>query len=319
MSTARQVLTIFATGALCLAIVISSLMLQPSAQAQEKDVITWAKVNIPPVFILEGLHAGTGALDRLTDFMIEQLGQYDHRIEIFPNGSRLATLVEEGEHVCSAVFFYNPPDHIRRKTRSLSAPNSILFGRQLVVRKEDRPLYGDDVSFEEVFTNQSLMFGYGSGTVFAPPIQAIISRELGVTDLNMLTIQEQTMLYDQAPNIYCRSGADMEWGLYKMLASERVDYLLDSPMVVRFYDDSPDFHDKFATIPVKETPHIWRLAFGCPNTEWGNQVINNINRVLKTVRPSPEYRQMLEWFVSPKEQEDEYWKLYEEQLLTVFE
>jgi len=185
MNTLRQVLTIFVTGGLWLAIVISSVTLQSSAQAQEKDVITWVKVNIPPVFILEGSHAGTGALDRLTDFMIEQLEQYDHRIEILPNGSRLAALVEEGEHVCSAVFFYNPPDHIRRKTRAISAPNSILFGRQLVVRKADRSLYGDEVSFEEVFTNQSLMFGYGSGTVYAPPIQAIISRELGVADLNM--------------------------------------------------------------------------------------------------------------------------------------
>ena len=76
-----------------------------------------------------------------------------------------------------------------------------------------------------------------------------------------------------------------------------------------------------AMIPIAElrdTPPLM-TAFACSPTEEGRQVIEAINAILKIERNTLEYRAMIESFVVPKEREDEYWKLYEEQLLTVFE
>jgi hypothetical protein len=76
-----------------------------------------------------------------------------------------------------------------------------------------------------------------------------------------------------------------------------------------------------ATVSIAELREtsINMFAFLCSPTEEGRQVIEEINAILKTERDTPEYRAIMEWFVEPKEREEEYWKLYEEQLLTVFE
>jgi uncharacterized protein (TIGR02285 family) len=104
-----------------------------------------------------------------------------------------------------------------------------------------------------------------------------------------------------------------------MLAAGRVDYLLLSPSPIVYLSEVLGLQNQFAMIPLKETPRMGLFAFICPNTEWGHQVIDDINGVLKTARSTPEYRKLLKWYVVPKEQEEEYWKLYEEQVLPVLE
>lgn len=125
-------------------------------------------------------------------------------------------------------------------------------------------------------------------------------------------------MFESKSNIYVRTGEDMLDGLLKMLTTERVDYLVYSPVTTSYLAKQGV---DIAMVPIAElrdTP-TGMLAFACSPTEEGRQVVEAINAILKTERDTPEYRAMMEWFVEPKEREDEYWKLYQEQLLTVFE
>ncbi|HIJ41485.1 MAG TPA: hypothetical protein HPP90_10495 [Deltaproteobacteria bacterium] len=62
-----------------------------------------------------------------------------------------------------------------------------------------------------------------------------------------------------------------------------------------------------------------RGAVRCPDTPWGRQLIQEINEVLLKIRPTPEYRGIMEdWIVAPGNGED-YWKIHEDQVLKVTE
>jgi hypothetical protein len=48
-------------------------------------------------------------------------------------------------------------------------------------------------------------------------------------------------------------------------------------------------------------------------------VIEDINKVLLEVRSSPQYRNIIQEWAVPPEKGDEYWKIYESEILNVTE
>lgn len=295
-------------------------MLPLGVFAQDRDLITWAKVDLPPSHIIEGPHAGTGPADLLINLMIDRLSQYTHQIKVFPNFTRLTAELAEGNHICSALYLYNPPGHKRREQWLVSAPNAIFYDFHIIVRIEDRHLYGDVASFEEIIKNKDLTFGQMSGTGYSPEVGEILSKELGVKDILALSPEEQLKTYNKAPNIFTRTGSDMVTGLLKMLVSGRLDYLFMAPSSAGFYSESLDeLRGKIAMIPVKEGSRVGVLSYACPSTDWGQQVISDINGVLKTARTTPEYRKLMQRYVTSKDLEDAYWKFYQEKVISVLE
>jgi len=197
-------------------------------------------------------------------------------------------------------------------------PIALFFATHLVIRQRDRHLFGEAVSFEDLLHNQDLIFGHIAGIAYPQQLEEILSAYLGVENYHAFSPKEQMDLFLSKPNIYVRTGDDMVTGLFKMLVTERVDYLVAPPFTIAYLATQGM---EFAMIPIAElhdTPANM-FAFICSPTEEGQQVIEEINAILKIERDTPEYRAMMEWFVVPKEREEEYWKLYEEQLLTVFE
>lgn len=303
---------------------VASLMLPPSVQAQEKETITWVVVDYPPVHILDGAKAGTGTLDVLIEFMQQELPQYHHTIEVFPNFTRLVAEVEDPNlHVCAPSYLYYPPGHGRRKRAAISATNVLMPLQDIVIRNEDRSLYGNEVSFADLLQNQQLIWGHPAGASYYPTLRKVVSDYVGSKDdLWSLPPEQRATFFEQTPNIYRRSGSDMMTGLLKMLAEKRIDYLLMYSSVMRYYADEMGWSDQFTTIPVTEIRDNYgqQFAFACANSEWGHQVIRDINSVLIKQRNTPEYRQLMSWFIpNDPERKAAYWKAYQELVVNVSE
>jgi hypothetical protein len=303
-------------------------MLPPFAHSQEKETnswketITWGVMDIPPSHILTGPDAGTGPADQLLRLMQDRLPQYDHHIEILPNLARLVKSLDHGTRVCSSVGLYRPPGHPARDKRAQSIPTTLFFTSRIAIRQSDRHLFGETVSFEDLLHNQEFIFGHFAGCAYPPQLEKILSAYQGIESYRAFSQlafspKEQMDVFLSKPNIYARTGED-GGGLLKMLLTGRIDYLVLFPFATAYIiEQGVDV----ATVPIAElrdTP-TGMFAFLCSPTEEGRQVIKEINAILKTERDTPEYRAIMEWFVEPKEREEEYWKLYEEHLLTVFE
>ncbi len=305
---ARQALTIFTIGRLWLTLVLilpGSLVQAPFARAQEKETITWGVMDIPPSHIVTGPNAGTGPADQLMQLMQDRLPQYDHQIEVIPNGARLAQSVDAGTRVCTSIGWYFPLGHPARDKLEHSMPTGLFFASHVVVRRSDRHLFGETVSFRELLHNQDLIFGHCAGCSYPPQLEEILSAYLGVEFFLALSPKRQMDLFLSKSNIYVRTGEDMVAGLLKMLVTGRIDYLATPPFITTYLTKQGM---DIAMIPIaelRETPASM-FAFICSPTEEGRQVIEEINAILRIERNTAEYRAMMEWLVEPKEREEEY-------------
>lgn len=303
---------------LALVLILSgSLVLAPFARAEEKETITWSIIDLPPFHFVAGPNAGNGPADKLMHLMQDRLPQYNHQIEIFPNLIRSTERLEQGACMCGSIYWYCPPGHPIRNQRAYSMPTALSLESHLVIRQRDRHLFGEIVSFEELLHNQELIFGHPAGRAYSPRLDAVLNAYLGVESYLTFSPKRQMDVFLPKSNIYVRTGDDVGVGLMKMLVTGRIDYLVSFPFITAYLTEQGI---EIAIIPIAElrdTPPLM-TAFACSPTETGRQVIEAINAILKNERNTPEYRMMIEPFVVPKEREEEYWKLYDEQLLTVF-
>ena len=154
--------------------VVSSLVLPPSAQAQEKGTITWGIVDLPPSHFVTGPDAGAGPADQLIQLMQDRLAQYGHPIAVFPNFARSTKSIAQGTRVCASLYRHWPMGHPARDRRAYSMPTILFFANHLVIRQRDRHLFGETVSFEDLLHNQDLIFGHPAGRRLSPPIRHCI-------------------------------------------------------------------------------------------------------------------------------------------------
>ena len=75
-----------------------------------------------------------------------------------------------------------------------------------------------------------------------------------------------------------------------MLFAGRVDYLMGYPIEAQYVAEKLGKRDELLFYPVAETEKKFTIGHvGCPDTEWGRQVIDNINRILRDYREDPAF------------------------------
>ena len=249
--------------------------------------------------------------------MRAKLPQYEHKIVVSPNWERQLRMMRQGPLVCTSIMFYRPVAE-RASLKGaylLSAPHGVFMLHDVVVKRENRHLFGEVVSFKELLRDHSLIFGYNRpyGIIYNRLLADYLGIPKGV-ELDAMDTLRRNKYLQSAPNISVRSGSDMIDGMIKMLLRGRVDYILEYVFMLSYYKKRMGISDELVTIPVTETQHhVSKIAYACSDTPAGQRAIDAINGVLKAHRPIDEYKQALKLLV-PKGREKLYWQAYEEML-----
>jgi uncharacterized protein (TIGR02285 family) len=266
-------------------------------QANE-DTITWLVLDLPPFFVTKGPDKGKGVADRIQQMVSDRLKGYRSRSQV-ANTSRIARELREDKNVCFAGEFYGNPDFLT------SAPTIALLPHNVIVRKKDVHLFGDGkkITLKELLQNKDLILGTAKDRLYGPELDHVLKP------------------YAEAKNIYRRSGKDTLDGLLGMLLKGRIDYLIEYPVSIRYAAKRAGVENRIAMISIEENSgaSLIRGAIRCPDTEWGRRTIHEINKVLWELRPSPQYRNIVRDWAVPPGKADEYWKIYEDQILNVRE
>ena len=285
------------------------------------ETLAWGITSFPPGYITQGPDKGQGYADLLEKFMRGKLTQYDHDIIEYPNWERQLAAMQNGPLVCTSILWYRPPgarQSIKGAYR-VSAPNGVFFLHDVVVHKDMRDQYGDEVSFKDLLSNPDLTFGYNRP--YGPMFNRILADHLGIppgVELDAMNAMDRINHLRNAKNVQIRSGSDPIGGLLKMLWRKRVDYVLEYEFMIRYERKKQGFGDELVSIPVIEgRDQINRIAFACSDTPEGEKAIAAINVVLKKYRHTDEFKRALEWLV-PKDREDLYWREYDK-ILTIME
>lgn len=267
-----------------------------AATAEEPETITWLVLDLPPLFIVKGPDAGKGIADRVQEMVSSGLKgrRFETRVA---NASRIAKELSEDRNVCFAGEFYGKSAFLT------SIPTIALPPHNLIVLKENAHLFGNGerISLKTLLNNRDLIFGTAKNRLYGPDLDEILRQYAG------------------AKNIYARSGKDTLDGLLGMLHKKRIHYLIEYPVSIRYAAKKAGMWDRLKVIPIEENaeaPPI-RGAVRCSDTPWGRQLIGEINEVLRMIRPTPEYRRIMEdWIITPGTEKD-YWKIHESQVLKV--
>ncbi len=269
-----------------------------SATAEEPETITWLILDLPPLFITTGPDAGDGIADQIQKMIIKGLKGRRSETRV-ANASRIAKELNQDRKVCFAGEFYGNPAFLT------SIPTIALPSHNLIVLKENAHLFGSGkkVSLENLLQNQDLIFGTAENRLYGPELDTVLRQ------------------YSGSKNVYARSGKDTLEGLLGMLDKKRVHYIIEYPVSIRYAAEKAGIWDRLAIIPIQENSKALpiRGAVRCPDTLWGRRLIREINDVLRTIRPTPEYRRIMkDWIVTPGNAED-YWKIHENHVLKITE
>lgn len=255
-------------------LMLASVALADDQHASGDNQITWYYANFPPVTIPDGPHAGTGFYDRITQFIIERLDGYTHDFQV-ANFKRIINEIRLQEPVCCATLYKTPA---REDYVTFSIPVVVVLPSGVVARKTDRAKLSayirDDntLSLESVLQDGNLRVGVSKGRAYTGEIDEILNR------------------YRPSSLIEERAGKDVFQGLLAMLLAGRVDLIIGYPTEAQFVSRMFGQEDQVIFLPVAEMSQTYTLGHvGCPKNEWGQEIIEKVDLILKKHRATPEF------------------------------
>ena len=285
---------------LILNLIFSIILLTPLG-AWTKDTISWMEAVAPPFFIHEGTFKGQGYEDLITNILIKNLPAYEHS-HMIANISRHYQQWKQGEKVC-ALAMYKTPE--RMEFAYFSIPSVFTLPTVLIINKEKFKAFG------------------GSKTVRLTDILQSHKYIVGRSKNRSYGIEFDTALnkYGDDKNIFVYEGPELTLNLFKMLLAGRIDALSGLPEEAMYLAETMGIRAQIMTLNIAENQvnNDASLTYvACSKNEWGKKAIDDINAVLRTQRPTPNYQAAYERWLDPSSIQG-YRKLYKEVFLSITE
>ncbi|MFA6119872.1 MAG: TIGR02285 family protein [Sideroxydans sp.] len=265
--------------ALSAAMMFGTLLLC-STGVQARETIIWANLHFPPWMILEGSSKGQGVWNLLQQELVTQLPEYDHKF-IEMNNARYEQLATEGQKVCKVYYFKTPE---RERILYFSSPATVFLSNYVVMRRDKAKLLGNPSSISLARLMQDPRFdgSFIEGRSYGSQVDQIIRRLKG--------------------QAYLHANVTSNQSLFEFISLGRTDYILEFPAVRAFFEQDLALHPDLVNIAIDEAaPHNITYVT-CVRNPWGQQVIGQVNDVLRHYIPTPAYRAAtLRWY-QPEDQ-----------------
>ncbi|NQZ33373.1 MAG: TIGR02285 family protein [Oceanospirillaceae bacterium] len=250
--------------------------------------ILWVINDAPPFYILNGKLKKQGFGDLVQKAIINQLPQYNHSHKIIPL-KRVLLLLKAKKPLCFSTWIHDT----RADLVTTSIPYLVYEPHGIIIDKEQLKKTQQSLSLKALLKNKTLTFGIPAGRGFGERLDGLINDAKGYA------------------NIYRRAGQDSTEGIFKMLASKRIDFILEYSYTFKYFKNSLNLHDNLSFVPLSEQVQDPPLgAIACTNTPWGEQRINDINMAIKSIRKTEQFRKILtKWFVFDNNKSS-YWQIF---------
>ena len=263
-------------------------------QVLAKDSVTWMLSDFPPYSILKGEYAGQGTHDEVFALCQEHLAEYEHH-QLVGSGPRLLSELQAGNKVCTTLL----KTPAREKFIYYSIPINVDPPLGVTIKRSKAELFKNTkiISLEKLLENKQLRVGIQSGRSYGKILDPLLEKHKG------------------EKHIYIREGKELYEGLLKMLMTDRIDYILGYPVETIYIGKMLGVDYQAMNIPLQEHLNTYSAGhIACSKTEWGREIIEKINRMLRQERPTVHYRSIMERWLDANIIES-YRKAYEAILL----
>ncbi len=244
--------------------------------AAEEMTVTWLDMDIPPFYILKGEYAGTGIADEITKLFQQRLPQYTHKHAnvVF---AKAMEQFKSGESVCHAAFFKTPE---REEFAYFSAvPSDIVPPVGITIKRKNLKQFetGATLSLAELLKNSELRCGAVKGRSYGTEIDRLLEQ------------------YQGKSHVFLRTSGAMYEGMFSMLLADRFDYLIGSPLEAMYASKIvSEKGEEIVNLPLQESSSCQVGYVACTKNEWGKQMIEHVNLILRQERPTERYKTFFE-------------------------
>lgn len=264
-----------------------------------KPEITWAVNDAAPYYIDKGELRGQGFGDLTQQAVMEKMRDYEHRVIRQPL-SRVIKAFEHGKEVCFSTWIYASTPEIA----ITSIPNIYYPPPGIIINKKERERFGQPPVFlKKIMQESRLTFGQAKGRGYGEPLDAIVESHRGEEHFKIRSASE-----------------DPTEGVLAMIERGRIDYTIDYPHALAYYEQMIPHQEQLVYLPLQETSESGvEGAIACSRSEWGKRTIRDINQAILKVRSTPAYKKILERWVVPEGDSASYWSEYQAQVLDITE
>lgn len=244
------------------------IMLPFSALAN--DTILWQTYHRPPGTFNFGEHKGQGFVQKSLQMIIAQMPEYQHEMPI-TTLARAITDIKAGKKACHPALYITPE---REKEMIFSNASILNANNRVIARPEKiRPfLHNEQVSLEKILQQSTLVFGHVKNRSYGNLIDNIFAK------------------HNHADNILQIDNIDLS-RLFQLIERDRVDISIAYPYEVQHYlKKNPLSTGQLAGYPIANIPAYNIGAVACPKNAWGKKVIDQVNTILKKIKPTAEYQ-----------------------------
>jgi uncharacterized protein (TIGR02285 family) len=243
-----------------------------------KEEIIWPYFSFYPIYICENDKLVGGAGLEIYHLMWENMPEYKHEAVLLPI-KRFLKEMKEGKHYLFWGLYKTPE---REKYLYFSIPCRISLPTMVVVRKSDLQKFGGGktVSLKVLLGDKALRFLMFSSISFGSGVDELLKEN------------------EKAENVYTEYRTDkMNQNSLDLLLKKRIDYFLKLNGT-RHIAIEMGIADQIVFIPIKEQTHYKVGHIAAPKNEWGKQMIEKVNQILRKQIPKETFFQFFTPLVS---------------------
>ena len=229
-------------------------------------LVHWNTVSFPPAFIIEGAYENQGYYDTMRNTIINNTTELKHLVEI--GNVKLAMInIKRLDNACASGLLKNEE---RKEFIYFSKPALYTLPNELIIKKSNEEKFKPyltskrEIDLEKILKDDKFRFGYVDKRVYHKNIDTLLEK------------------YKLNKTSMARKAKDITKGLLKMLALNRIDYIIEYPTMVEYIKKSENIKDEFIQYPIKDANNLIASYIGCSKTPNGKKLIKKINSIIDT-------------------------------------
>ena len=235
-------------------------------------------LDFPPWMVLDGPDKGTGTFNHILPIVQRSLPEYEHVTERM-NWARFWHEVENDKNLC---YTFGLKSAKRDKLVYYSAPITIGLPNAVIMKKETAHLIGNPASYSIIeLLKEEKIKGY-------------------VEKNRSFTNKVDSLMINHESGSNLKRVSESSESLTKMVITGRIDYTIEYPIVASYYEKKLDEEGTLVSIPISEMDPVTYIYVNCTKNERGRRVIEKLDEELKKIKPTTEYRRIVEIGYTPE-------------------
>ena len=240
----------------------------PPASAVAQDTIVWFHTDFPPMSIIQGSDAGTGASDKWGRYLMEHLPEFRHE-KLISNVARQHEEMKHRDNACFRSFIKTPE---REKYLVFSEqivdvlPNGLVTLSSRKAELEPFMNQKGELRLAELLADGRYKIGVASGRSFGPKIDSVVGSLKG--GANIVPFASGDIFYTGLVYLSKRGTVDGLLG-YAIELEYGLGRLKEDPSLFTF-------------LPIAEDTSLVPVYISCSKSPMGEKIISRINQVIRS-------------------------------------